>query len=469
MMHGSSGYDVRMTRPSVWQDRHPSTPPAAAPLEGRAEVVVVGAGITGLVTALLLARAGRSVTVLEAGAIGEGSTGRSTAKVSVLQGTRLSAITGRHGSEVAGQYVRANLEGQAWLRQFCERRAVDHQQRDACTFDWPDTSGARAEHDAATAAGLPVTWHDDLPVPWSTGGGVVLADQFQVDPLALLHLLAAEAEAHGAVVLTGTAGAPDRAALAVPGPHRPGRDRRRPRGRGDQPADPGSRRVLRPDGAAAVVRRGGAGARSRDQRHVPLGGVTGPVRAGPGRGTLMVGGEGHVTGRSTPTSARLEHLRSWTREVFPGAEPTHGWSAQDYTPAHDLPFAGPLLPGHDGLLMAGGYAKWGFTNGTAAALALAGRVLGGHQEWAGVLQPWHGRELRGGVSAAKANAEVALELGRGWLRPQRALDGKVCPHLGGVVTWNDAESSWDCPLHGSRFDEDGAVLEGPATRGLARP
>lgn len=459
---------ARVTRASVWQDQHPSAPAATEPLSGRAEVVVVGAGITGLVTALLLARAGRSVTVLEAVSVGAGSTGRSTAKVSVLQGTRLTTITGRHGVDVARQYVRANEEGQAWLREFCERHAVIHQEREACTFDWPGETGARAEHDAARAAGLPVEWRNDLSVPWSTGGGVVLGGQFQVDPLALLDALAAEAGAHGAVIATGQR--VRRVGLRTP--YRVHTDH------GSIDAD---RVVVATN--LPILDRGGFFARMKPQRsyavvaRVPGHGVDGMYLSAqvPGRSVrdlgddaVMVGGEGHVTGRSTPTSERLERLGSWTRDVFPGADLTHAWSAQDYTPAHDLPYAGPLLPGHDGLLMAGGYAKWGFTNGAAAGLALAGRVLGGHQEWASVMQPWHGRELRGGMSAAKANAEVVLELGRGWLRPKRALDGKVCPHLGGVVTWNDAESSWDCPLHGSRFEQEGAVLEGPATRGLPR-
>ena len=455
-----------MTRRSVWQDRHRSTPRTSEALDGRAEVVVIGAGITGLVTALLLARAGRAVTVLEAGDVGSGSTGRSTAKVSVLQGTRLTAITGRHGVDVARQYVRANQEGQAWLREFCERHAVDHQERVACTFDWPGETGARSEHDAALAAGLPVTWHEELPVPWATGGGVALGAQFQVDPLALLHMLAAEAEAHGAVIATGQRVR----RIGLHAPYRVHTDH------GVIDADQVVVATNMP-----VLDRGGFFARMVPQRsyavvaRVPGHGVDGMYLSAqsPGRSVrdlgdaaLMVGGEGHVTGRSTPTSERLERLGSWTHEVFPGAELTHGWSAQDYASAHELPYAGPLLPGHDGLLMAGGYAKWGFTNGTAAGIALAGRMLGGHQEWASVMAPWRGRELRGAVSAAKANASVALELGRGWIRPKRALDGKVCPHLGGVVTWNDAESSWDCPLHGSRFEQDGEVLEGPATRGL---
>ena len=291
--------------------------------------------------------------------------------------------------------------------------------RDACTFDWPGVTGARREYDAARAAGLPVEWHDALPLPWPTGGGVVLGEQFQVDPLALLRLLADEAEEHGAVVMTGQRVR----RIGLRAPYRVHTDH------GSLDAD-----LVVVATNLPILDRGGFFARMVPQRsyavvaEVPDHGMAGMYLSAqtPGRSvralgedTLMVGGEGHVTGRSTPTSARLDTLREWTRDVFPGAEFTHGWSAQDYSTVHDLPFAGPLLPGHDHLLMAGGYSKWGFSNGVAAGLALAGRVLGGHQEWASVLQPWHGNELRGTASAVGANASVALELGVAGCDPVR--------------------------------------------------
>ena len=83
---------------------------------------------------------------------------------------------------------------------------------------------------------------------------------------------------------------------------------------------------------------------------------------------------------------------------------THAWSAQDYVPHHALPYAGPILPGADELLVAGGYSKWGMTNGVAAALALSGRILGGHQEWAAAFEPWSTRELTGIPGSVRLNA-----------------------------------------------------------------
>ncbi len=135
------------------------------------------------------------------------------------------------------------------------------------------------------------------------------------------------------------------------------------------------------------------------------------------------------------------------------------------------------------------------TNGIAAALSLSGQILGGHMPWANAFAAWSPRELRGLSAALKHNLSDGYELAKGWVAPatRRAdpaeghgvvagppwhlhadsvVDGvhrtvsPVCPHLGGIVTWNDADCAWECPLHGSRFAPDGTLLQGPATRGL---
>jgi Rieske Fe-S protein len=231
------------------------------------------------------------------------------------------------------------------------------------------------------------------------------------------------------------------------------------------------------------------------------------VRWAPGPGgepLLLTGGNGHPVGRTKSEAELVDELIDWTTTYFPSAELTHQWSAQDYTTIDELPYVGPILPGHDSIFVATGFAKWGMTNGVAAALALAGRLLGGSPSWAATLNSSRPQQVTGVPSAALINAEVGVQMAKGWagaaakpgssaeseetvaegngeLRREGArpmgvctVDGRthkvsaVCTHLAGVLNWNDAEKSWDCPLHGSRFAPDGAVLEGPATRPLAR-
>ncbi|HYF74892.1 MAG TPA: FAD-dependent oxidoreductase [Nocardioides sp.] len=501
-----------MTLTSVWRDRHPVVPPESTTVSGEWDVVVVGAGITGLTTATLLARAGRSVLVVEARHVGAGTTGASTAKVSLQQGTQFSRIARRHPVSVLRKYADANAEALAWVARFCEDHGVALQRRPAYTYA-TSASGVRSvrsELEALHRAGVEqATWVDEPPLPFRVKGAVMVPDQAQVDPLELLDALAADARRHGATIVTGAR------VHRVHSTH-----------------GHAAHEVVTDVGSATattvvlatnmpILDRGGFFARAKPARsyglafRTPEQAVDGmylsadapsrslrdaPVADGAGS-LLLVGGDGHKTGGPTSELSRLDGLREWTHGYYPDAVETHAWSAQDYVPHHGLPYVGPILPGTDGLLVAGGYSKWGMTNGTAAALALAGRILGGHQEWASAFDPWSTRELAGIPESTRLNAEVAVEMTLGWLRPLRSLgsgsdlaegegevrfdrvstptavcrvDGAeravsaVCSHLGGVVRWNDAERSWDCPLHGSRFEPDGQVLEGPATCGLRR-
>jgi glycine/D-amino acid oxidase-like deaminating enzyme len=464
-----------VTLTSLWQDRNPrpeTEPPAVA---GEWDVVVVGAGITGLTTAGLLSRAGRSVLVLEAHSVGFGTTGRSTAKVSLLQGTHYSKISRRHPASVLRQYADGNAEGLAWIARFCKEHGVDHQRRPAYTYANSEKGAAsvRAELDALHRAGIEqATWVDEVPLPFETAGAVRLADQLQVDSQALALALADDARAHGATIAEGVR------VRQVHG-HDPCRVET---GLGDATA-----RTVVIATNMPILDRGGFFARAEPSRSYALAFRTGeqavdgmylsadqPSRSlrdapDPAGSLLLVGGEGHKVGAATSEREHLDRLRAWTAEHYPGAEETHAWSAQDYLPHHALPYVGPILPGADHLLVAGGYSKWGMTNGVAAGLALSGRLLGGHMEWASAFEPWTSREITGIPDSIRLNLLVAVEMTTGWARKVTGSgDDPVCTHLGGVLRRNDAEDSWDCPLHGSRFGLDGQVLEGPATCGLRR-
>lgn len=166
---------------------------------------VVGAGLTGLITAVLLARAGKTVLVLEAHSPGMGATGNTTAKISVLQGTKLSKIVGKHGPKVARDYVQGNREGQEWLIQHCEAHGLSVQREDAYTYAQSETGvpSAWPEYETCKAAGLEAEWVDDADVPFPLYGGVRLAQQAQFDPMPLLDSLIVELDERGGRLVQG--------------------------------------------------------------------------------------------------------------------------------------------------------------------------------------------------------------------------------------------------------------------------
>jgi glycine/D-amino acid oxidase-like deaminating enzyme len=461
---------------SLWLDR--AQPFASDPLpEEPVDELVVGAGITGLTTALLLARAGRRVAVVEAREVGAVATGNTTAKISLLQGAKYSRLLHYQSKHVASAYLDANREGMEWLLRFCEDHGVAVQRRDAVTYaaDASELSKARDEHDAASSLGLDVTWHDTLAVPFPHAGGTVLADQAQFDPMDALAALVQQLRAHGGtlhqghrvrtVSLTGTAearlddGQVVRAGHVVLATGTPVLDR----GLYFAKLEPQRSYALSftgaepPEGMFLSV-----GSDSRSVRDAP---ATGGTRQ------LLVGGAGHSVGRATSERQHVDRLREWTAQHFPGAVETHQWSAQDYRSHDAVPYVGRLPRGFGRIYLATGFDKWGMTNGVAAARAISGDILGEQPGWAKTM----GRRITGPSGAAHIaaiNLQVGLGAVKGATERLTRRDARdvvpVCTHLGGLLHWNDCEESWDCPLHGSRFAPDGEVLEGPATRPLRR-
>jgi glycine/D-amino acid oxidase-like deaminating enzyme/nitrite reductase/ring-hydroxylating ferredoxin subunit len=211
---------------------------------------------------------------------------------------------------------------------------------------------------------------------------------------------------------------------------------------------------------------------------------------------LIAGGEDHKTGQEADTRRRFAALEDWFRKLIPSAEITHRWSGQVIETADGLPFIGEVAKGQH---IATGFAGNGMTFGTLAAMIIRDAITGsGPNPWAGLFDADRSAIARGPLDYLRENADYPYYLIRDRFagaetRPLRSVrrgegslvevDGRVvaasrddrghvtllaaeCTHLGCRVTWNQAERTWDCPCHGSRFADTGEVLAGPAERSL---
>ena len=483
----------------IWKET--ASPTTYPRLDGdrSAEAVVVGAGIAGLTTAVELAEAGVEVVVLEADRIGAGATSRSTAKVTSQHGLVYADLLDRFGEDVARPYARANQAAVEAVADRCARMDVDPQFRrqPAYTYLSEHDSEDRVEAEAETARrlGLPASYVESVPLSFESGGAVRFDDQGQFNPHRYLVGLAGQLVDAGGEIYEQTRAVD----LSTAG--------------GDSPSVETESGTVTGDAVVVASHfpfadRGAYFARMRPKRSYVI-----AVRVGDevpdgmfyrqsdpyrsirshtldGEELLLVGGQNHKTGHATNTEERYGRVARFARRHFDVESIASRWSTQDYVTIDQVPYIGQLGAVDDDLYVATGFGGWGMSNGTAAGMMLADAVRGQENPWLSAFEP---KRLAGLRDALSLNAHSTSELVHGWIdslssgddvpspgearvvrqggRPvaiSRDEDGTaravsaVCTHMGCIVEWNDAEKSWDCPCHGSRFDQSGEVIEGPA-------
>ena len=488
-------------RKSVWTET--AEVPKYQPLnqDMTVDVCVVGAGIAGMTTAYMLAKAGQRVVLLDDGDIGSGETGRTTAHLTAALDDRYYRIEMMHGEEGARMAAESHMAAINRADEIANLEGIDcdFKRVDGYLFLAPEDGEdvLKKEKEAAHRAGIVDTQIvERAPLPfWDTEICLKFPRQAQFHPLKFLAGLADCIIRYGGGIHTGT--------------------------HVDEVKDGAQPSVKTSNGktvkARAVVVATNASisdyvvthAKQEPMRtyvigaRIPKGSVPAillwdtpspyhyiRIYEQASNDVLIVGGEDHRTAMKDDGEARFNHLIEWTRERFPMIQDIiYKWSGQVLEPADYMSFTGKT-PGGQNVYMHSGDSGNGITHGIMAGILLTDMVSGRENPWTELYNPSR-IKLLAAPALIKHNVESMLQYAD-YVLPGDSLDGiqaeegrviqrggkriavyrdangvlhersAVCTHLKCIVDWNSTEKSWDCPCHGSRFDPYGKVLNGPA-------
>jgi glycine/D-amino acid oxidase-like deaminating enzyme/nitrite reductase/ring-hydroxylating ferredoxin subunit len=491
---------------SIWVATTPDTDYPQLSTDVEVDVAVVGAGITGVTTAVLLKRAGKRVALIDAKRIVRGASGYTTAKVTSGHGVVYTQLTQTFGEDGARIYAESN---QAAIERIAELGAdCDFERKDNYVVAEKPEDREQVEREAETMhkLGLPVSFVTEPPLPYDVAGAVRLENQAQFHPRKYLLGLAEAIPGDGSHVFENTRAhfvnqsdacvvetelGNVRAADVILATHLPFMDR----GFFFTKAHP-----HRSYAVAAPI----DPATAPDGMFINSGVPTRSVRTIRDGDRLLIqtGGEGHKPGRpGEDESEKYDVLEDFLRRHWPDAGPIeYRWSTQDYMSVDRVPFVGRLSRRSEHVYVATGFNKWGMTSGTVAAEILADAVLGRENPWASLYDSKRIDLRASAPKLVKENASAGAmffkqRLARGAKRsPEELAPGEgallnigglkravykdeggevhvlspVCRHLWCYVEWNEAERTWDCPCHGSRYTGDGRVIQGPSVENLRR-
>jgi glycine/D-amino acid oxidase-like deaminating enzyme/nitrite reductase/ring-hydroxylating ferredoxin subunit len=483
---------------SIWEGTDENT--GAYPvLEGdhKAEIVIVGGGITGLTAALLLSNAGKNVILLEALSVGLGTTGNSTGNLYATVDEHLSHIRKKWNREV----MQAVADSRASALNFIERTIKQHQLD--CDFsrqpfvyfaesmDDKIEEFIKDEFDALQECGLNPQIHNDAGLPYKTVRALRADGQAQFHPLKYSRQLARVVsgkcriyensrvidikEKEGIVKTAKGSVEADKILLAT---HTP-------------VGVYGVQTVLAP------YREFGIAAELKGE--FPAGiywGMNSPKHSvrlfsSGEKNYVMVIGDKFKTGQHGDTREYVAGLESYLKSRVDVSETKFVWGGQQYRPADGLPYIGKHS---DKIYFMTGFATDGLTYGTLAAMIITDQIMGKENPWEKTFKADRFTPLKSAKEFITENADNVVEYLKDtpWNVDVKSLDeikpgeGKiiekdmqklavykdesggthivsaVCTHMKCVVNWNQSEKTWDCPCHGSRFRTDGTVIEGPA-------
>lgn len=409
------------------------------------DVLVIGGGITGILCAYMLKQAGIRCIVAESGLICQKTSGHTTAKITSQHGLIYAQMLRRLGREQTLMYLKANEDALQTYRDLCSKIPCDFEEKTSFIYSLNQRSKIEKEVFSLQQIGFPAVFTDDTPLTFQISGAVGFPRQAQFHPLKFVQgilpgleiyenspVLNLDPDCRTAHTACGTI----RADHIICATHFPLSNRY---GLYFMKLYQQRSYVLGLIGADEIkdmyMDEDSDGLSFRNYENL-----------------LLVGGAGHRTAKQ---GGGWDKLRAFTRNHYPRARVAYVWAASDCMSLDHIPYIGHYSSRTPNLYVASGFNKWGMTSAMTAAKILTDMIQGKENPYAPVFSP-----------------------SRNILHPQLVLNGyefaasfftpssKRCTHMGCSLKWNQQERSWDCPCHGSRFTEDGRLLETPAAKHL---
>lgn len=412
----------------------------------RTDVLVIGGGLAGLLTAYQLRKSGTNCVLIEADRICRGVSGNTTAKLTSQHGLIYHRLLRRLGPEGAGLYFRANQQALEEYRRLAGEIDCDFSRKDNYIYSSRSPDALEQEAQALQQLGIQSDYVNQIDLPVPSFGAIRFRDQAQFHPLKLAAGIVDGLEIYEhspAVQFSGntvqTSQGNIRAEKIVIATHFP---------------------LLNKHGAYFLkLYQDRSYVLALENAPLPEGMYLDEAAGGlsfRGCGShLLLGGGAHRTGKAGSAWAGLE---AFAQAAYPQARIRYRWAAQDCMGLDGMPYIGQYSRRTPDLYVATGFHKWGMTSSMAASLLLRDLILGRENPCSALFSP-----------------------SRSMLRPQLFVNAwestlnlltptaPRCPHLGCALKWNPQEHSWDCPCHGSRFGPDGKLLDNPATGDLKHP
>lgn len=421
---------------SVDMDRFPA-------LDGDAscDVLIIGGGLAGILCAHFLKEQGVDYLLVEARRIGCGITKNTTAQISALHGLIYSALIKNAGAEKAGHYLYANLWAIEKYAELCGTIPCDFERKAAYTYTLSDRTKIEEEVSAVNSLGFAAEFTEKIALPLDVKGAVKFSDQAQFNPMKFIRAVSKTLnirentfveKVRGTTAFTqnGTI----KAKKIIIATHFPFINAH---GLYFAKLYQDRSYVIALEGAPDVqgmyIDEGQYGMYFRNYGSL-----------------LLVGGGDHKTGK---TGGNYEELRNFAKTYYPAAKEKYAWATQDCMTLDGVPYIGRYSGATPDLFVATGFNGWGMSTSMISARLLTEMICDKPSEFADVFSP--------------ARSMLKKQLFANGLETLGSLlypTTKRCPHLGCALKWNKAEHSWDCPCHGSRFDEDGRLIDNPAMR-----